>query len=197
MTALSIPTRSVPTIALLAGKVAPFRGPDEPSAIVKQPLSGPVTITPRGIAGDEQADRVHHGGPDMAIHHYAFDHYAYWRGQLGEHPLLGQPGAFGENISTTGLAESTVFLGDRFRLGTALIEVSQGRQPCWKQGHRLGHPEMPAQIVQTRRCTELPSPIASRYLATVRRARSNPRAFSRSTSASSDKIALASSPSIS
>ena len=152
MTALSIPTRSVPTIALLAGKVAPFRGPDEPSAIVKQPLSGPVTITPRGIAGDEQADRVHHGGPDMAIHHYAFDHYAYWRGQLGEHPLLGQPGAFGENISTTGLAESTVFLGDRFRLGTALIEVSQGRQPCWKQGHRLGHPEMPAQIVQTRRC---------------------------------------------
>ena len=141
-----------PIIALLAGKAAPFRGPDEPSAIAKLPLAGPVSITPLGICGDEQTDRIHHGGPDMALHHYAFDHYAAWRSELGAHALLGQPGAFGENISTTGLTEDNVCLGDRYRLGTALVEVSKARQPCWKQGHRLSQPDMVARIVATRRC---------------------------------------------
>ena len=140
-----------PIIALLAGKVAPLRASDEPSAIAKQPLTGPVTITPLGITGDEQADRIHHGGPDMALHQYPFDHYAAWRAELGEHPLLGRPGAFGENISTTGLTEASVCLGDRFRLGTALIEVSKARQPCWKQANHLGQPDMVARIVTTRR----------------------------------------------
>ena len=144
--------QSIPIIALLAGKAAPLRGPDEPSAIAKRPLSGPVVITALGIAGDEQADRIHHGGPDMALHHYAFDHYAPWRSELGEHPLLAAPGAFGENIATTTLTEEIVCLGDRFRLGTALVEVSKARQPCWKQGHRLNPPDMVARIVGTRRC---------------------------------------------
>ena len=142
---------SAPILALLAGKVAPFRAADEPSAIAKQPLASSVTITPLGIAGDEQADRVHHGGPDMALHHYPFDHYATWQAELGDSPLLSDPGAFGENIATTGLTEADVCLGDRFRLGTALIEVSKARQPCWKQGHRLGQPDMVARIVTTRR----------------------------------------------
>ena len=88
----------------------------------------------------------------MALHHYPFDHYAAWRAELGEHPLLGRPGAFGENIATTGLTEANVCLGDRFRLGTALIEVSKARQPCWKQAQRLGQPDMVARIVTTRRC---------------------------------------------
>ncbi len=143
---------SVPIIAVLAGKIASLRGPDEPSAIAKSPLTGPVAITPHGISSDEQADRIHHGGPHMALHHYAFDHYPVWRAELGDHPLLGQPGAFGENISTTGLTEQNVCLGDRFRLGTALIEVSKARQPCWKQSHRLNQPDMVARIVASRRC---------------------------------------------
>lgn len=138
-------------LALLTGRIAPFRAPDEPSAIVKAPVAGRVAIGPLGLAGDEQADRRYHGGPDKAIHHYPGDHYAYWRETLGGQPLLDQVGAFGENVSTHGLTERDVRIGDRFRLGTALVEVSQGRQPCWKQGHRLGDAAMVARIVVTRR----------------------------------------------
>lgn len=138
-------------LALLTGRIAPFRAPDEPSAIAKHPVDGPVSIGPEGILGDEQADRKHHGGPDKALHHYAFDHYAAWADDLGGHPLLAAPGGFGENISTLGLTESDVWLGDRFRLGTALIEVSHGRQPCWKLGHRFDHAPMAARIVKNRR----------------------------------------------
>src|SRR5690606_1671743 len=93
-------------------------------------------------AGDEQGDARVHGGPDKAVHHYAFDHYADWRADIGDVPLLCTPGAFGENISTRGLDEGNVCLGDRFALGTALLEVSQGRQPCWQLSGRCGVPDM-------------------------------------------------------
>ncbi len=134
-------------LALLTGQVRAFstRGP---SAIAKKPITGPVAITALGLVGDKQADPVHHGGADKAIHHYPFDHYAFWREQLGDHPLLAMPGGFGENISTHGLTEQTVRLGDRFRLGTALIEVSHGRQPCWKLGHHFGHAALAAQVLR-------------------------------------------------
>jgi MOSC domain-containing protein YiiM len=142
---------STPILAILTGIIAPFRAADEPSAIAKQPVSGRVRIGTEGIEGDQQADRKHHGGADKAIHHYAFDHYPAWAAELGDHQLLAAPGAFGENIATLGLTEDKVLLGDRFRLGTALIEVSHGRQPCWKLGHRFGYAPMAAKIVQNRR----------------------------------------------
>ena len=138
-------------LAVLLGQVRPFRGDDEPSAIGKLPVADTVAIGPMGLAGDEQADRTVHGGIDKAIHHYPADHYDWWRGYLGDAPLLDAPGAFGENISTAGLDETNVFLGDRFRLGTALVEVSQARQPCWKLDHRFGTKGVMAQVVKTRR----------------------------------------------
>ncbi len=92
-----------------------------------------------------------HGGPDKAVHHYPADHYPFWRSELAGHPLLVAPGAFGENISTLGLVEADICIGDRFRLGSALVEVSQGRQPCWKLDHRFGNAAMTAQVVATRR----------------------------------------------
>jgi MOSC domain-containing protein YiiM len=141
---------SFPILALLAGKVRPLaRG--EGSAIVKSPLAGPVRIGFLGLEGDEQADLSVHGGPDKALHHYPADHYAYWATKAVDHPLLNAPGAFGENISTWGLLESDVCIGDRFRLGTALIEISQGRQPCWKQGARMEWSTLPAIMVRERR----------------------------------------------
>jgi MOSC domain-containing protein YiiM len=140
-----------PILAVLVGKVRAFRGENEPSAIGKQPVEHAVAVGALGLAGDEQADRAVHGGIDKAIHHYPADHYAGWRQQLGDVPLLDTPGAFGENISTTGLNETNVFLGDRFRLGTALVEVSQARQPCWKLDHRFGTKGVMAQVVKTRR----------------------------------------------
>lgn len=138
-------------LAVLLGQVRPFRGDDEPSAIGKLPVTDMVAVGALGLAGDEQADRTVHGGIDKAVHHYPADHYDWWRGHLGDPPLLGAPGAFGENISATGLDESNVCLGDRFRLGTALVEVSQARQPCWKLDHRFGTKGVMATVVKTRR----------------------------------------------
>ncbi len=138
-------------LSVLTGKVHPFRTPDEPSAIAKLSVAGPVAVNLLGLDGDEQADIVHHGGPDKAIHHYPADHYDFWRSEIGEHPLLAAPGGFGENISALGLIEQEVCIGDVFRLGTALVEVSQGRQPCWKLGHRFGIPALAAKVVATRR----------------------------------------------
>jgi MOSC domain-containing protein YiiM len=137
-------------LAVLTGKAIPFRG-DEPSAIAKLPVVDAVAVGPLGLVGDEQADRSVHGGIDKAIHHYPADHYDWWRGQLGDAPLLDAPGAFGENISTIGLDENSVCLGDRFRLGSALVEVTQARQPCWKLDHRFGAKGVMAAVVQTRR----------------------------------------------
>lgn len=137
--------------AVLTGRVKPFGAQGEPSAIAKQPVDHQIAVGMLGLQGDEQADLVHHGGTDKAIHHYPRDHYEFWKAELGAHPLLEAPGAFGENISTSGLIEDDICLGDRLRLGTAVVEVSQGRQPCWKVGHRLGDSKVPAKMVMTAR----------------------------------------------
>ncbi len=138
-------------LSVLAGKAAPFRGPGETSAIAKRPVSGEIAVGPLGIAGDEQGDRVHHGGIDKAIMHYAADHYPFWRGEIGDHPLLNSAGAFGENIATLGLVESEVCIGDKFRLGSALVELSHGRKPCWKIDHHFKTGGITARVVETRR----------------------------------------------
>ena len=140
-----------PVEALLGGTARPFRA-DETSAIAKTPLPGRVAITRLGLAGDTQADRVHHGGPDMALHLYPLDHHAFWREKLGEHPLLGDPGAFGSNLAARGLNEADLSIGDRFRLGTALLEVSRPRQPCWKIEHRFGVKGMVKAIMRSGHC---------------------------------------------
>lgn len=138
---------SVHVDALLTGKARPYTRPGSQSGIDKQPRRERLHIGELGLEGDEQGDLRVHGGIDKAVHHYAFEHYPRWRAELGAHPLLHTPGAFGENVSTTGLTEANVCLGDRFRLGGALLEVSQGRQPCWKLNDRFDVPDM-AQRVQ-------------------------------------------------
>lgn len=138
--------------AVLTGAVAPFGPKGEPSGFRKAIRAGKVAVTALGLADDEQADLVHHGGTDKAVHHYALDHYAAW---IAEQPRLGEalvlPGAFGENVSTLGWREEDICIGDRFRMGTAVVEVSQGRQPCWKLGHRFADPGMVARVVRTGR----------------------------------------------
>lgn len=137
--------------ALLTGTPMPFRGEDH-SAIAKRPVDGPVQIGWQGFVGDAVADRIHHGGLDKAIHLYPQDHYGWWRDAKPGHALLDAPGAFGENIASRGLTEETMFLGDRYTLGTAIVEVSHGRQPCWKLDHRFGARDVMATIVRTARC---------------------------------------------
>lgn len=137
--------------ALLTGKARRFGAKGEPSAIDKRAVEGRRAVGALGIAGDEQADLSVHGGPDKAIHYYPRDHYDWWAETIGDHALLQDAGAFGENISTSGLTESAACIGDRYRLGSALVEISQGRQPCWKLGHRFGIATLPATVVTSRR----------------------------------------------
>ena len=136
--------------ALLTGTPVPFREADY-SAIAKRPVKGPVRIGWLGLEGDSVADPVHHGGWDKAIHLYPQDHYGWWRERKPAHPLLESAGAFGENIASRGLTEEQICLGDRFSLGSAIVEVSHGRQPCWKLDHRFGARDVLATIVKTAR----------------------------------------------
>ncbi|NQD96856.1 MOSC domain-containing protein, partial [Pseudomonas sp. CrR25] len=111
---------SLPSIrldALLTGRAQPFTRPGSRSAIDKQPQHGQLAVTALGLGGDEQGDLRVHGGVEKAIHHYPREHYAAWAAELGAHPLLMQPGAFGENFSSTGWTEHDVCLGDRIRVG--------------------------------------------------------------------------------
>ncbi|UYK79006.1 MOSC domain-containing protein [Xanthomonas sacchari] len=124
--------------AVLVGRAQAFTRPGSCSAIDKRPQDGRLRIGPEGLELDEQGDRRVHGGPDKALHHYPRDHYPAWREELGAHALLDAPGAFGENLSSSGVTEADLCLGDRLRLGTSLVEVSQSRQPCWKLSDRFG-----------------------------------------------------------
>jgi MOSC domain-containing protein YiiM len=136
---------------VLSGAVARFTDEGETSAIVKKPVNDLCAVHLLGIEGDNQADLTVHGGPDKAIHHYPRDHYDWWQARLPGRDALASAGAFGENISTRGLTETEVCIGDVFRLGTALVEVCQGRQPCWKQAHRLGDRGVIATMVKSGR----------------------------------------------
>jgi MOSC domain-containing protein YiiM len=132
--------------SLLTGPVAPLGPKGVPSGIDKRPVGERVWLGREGFAGDAQGDRRHHGGPDKAVHHYTRDHYPRWQAELGDLPLLRHPGAFGENFSTGDLDEGSVAVGDVFRAGQALIEVSQGRQPCWRLNLRFGVPDMARRV---------------------------------------------------
>lgn len=116
------------------------------SAIGKRPVDGPVWVGALGMEGDEQADRRVHGGVDKALHCYAWSHYVSWRHELPDCAVLQAPGAFGENLCLDGLDEHLVCLGDRWRIGTVILVVSQGRQPCFKLNVRFGVPDMAARV---------------------------------------------------
>jgi MOSC domain-containing protein YiiM len=137
---------------ILVGAIAPLGRRRMLSAINKKPVMGRVRIGFLGIEGDEQADPSVHGGLDKAIHHYPTDHYAYWQQRYGQLPVLRDAGAFGENIAVYGIDESEASIGDVYRLGTALVEISQGRQPCWKQAERLGKSAVVTDMLESTRC---------------------------------------------
>jgi len=125
-------------IGLYVGKVE-NRWPDKaPTAIAKTYRDGALELDENGFLQDEQADLKVHGGLEKAIHHYASDHMDFWRAHHPEQADLFVPGCFGENISTTGLSEDNLCLGDILSLGTAKVQVCQGRQPCWKLTKHIG-----------------------------------------------------------
>jgi MOSC domain-containing protein YiiM len=141
--------------AVLTGKVAPLGDKGKKSAIGKMPVDGRVWLGETGLEGDQQAEVNIHGGPEQALHQYPFDHYADWRATwpAGEFGLgrLDSRGAFGENISVSGMTETDVCVGDVYRMGGAIVQVSQPRQPCWKLNLRFGRADMSRAVQDSRR----------------------------------------------
>jgi MOSC domain-containing protein YiiM len=119
------------------------------TGIFKQPVQGPIRVQRLNVVGDEQADLSVHGGPYKAVYAYPVEHYAYWRRELPDRELTW--GIFGENLTTEGLQESAVHIGDRFRIGTVELVVTQPRLPCYKLGIRFEGPDMVKRFLSSRR----------------------------------------------
>lgn len=117
-----------------------WRGKTVRTSIFKHPVEGAVRAGAENLDGDGQADLAVHGGRDKAVYAYPSEHYAVWQRELGVASL--DPGAFGENLTTEGLVETGVCIGDRLRCGTAEFLVTQPRIPCFKLGVRFGRPEI-------------------------------------------------------
>lgn len=105
-----------------------------------------------GLDGDEQADIRVHGGLDKAVHIYPFEHYAEWQSVFRTpNSKFMSPGSFGENLSTIGLTENNVCIGDVLSIGSVVLEVTQTRQPCWKLNAKFGIHELATQMQSTMR----------------------------------------------
>jgi ferredoxin-NADP reductase/MOSC domain-containing protein YiiM/ferredoxin len=119
------------------------------TAIWKQPVTGRIFARRLNLDGDGQGDLGGHGGEQRALMVYQLESYRYWSNYLGRSDLV--PGIFGENLTVEGLADAEVCIGDRFRIGSAIFEVSQPRDTCYRLGIRLERPEMAALLVSHRR----------------------------------------------
>jgi MOSC domain-containing protein YiiM len=123
-----------------------YKGKEVLTSIYKTPVEHKVYVTADHIKGDEQADLVHHGGKDKAICVYPYEHYSYWEEKFKK-PL--QYGAFGENVTMTGLLEDQVFIGDIYQVGDAVVQVSQPRQPCYKLSAKHNIHDLAVLVQQT------------------------------------------------
>ena len=132
-------------VEVFTGKVRDYDG-SRPSAIAKLQVDGELMLTDLGLAGDEQAEKKIHGGPDRALCHYPREHYLFWAREFPEQAELFVAPAFGENLSTVGLTEKNVYIGDIFRWGEALIQVTQPRSPCFKLNFHFNISDMAQQM---------------------------------------------------
>ena len=119
------------------------------TGIFKSPVPGPIAMHGHNLDGDAQADLSVHGGADKAVYGYPSEHYGFWCEWLGKDALPW--GAFGENLTTEGLLEAEVFIGDRFAIGSALLEVSQPRIPCHKLALRHERADLPKHFLASAR----------------------------------------------
>jgi len=132
-------------VNVFIGKIKDYEG-SRPSAIAKLQVDGELSLTEKGLVGDEQAEKKIHCGPDRALCHYPREHYAFWASEYPDLAGLFVAPAFGENLSTEGLTEKNVFIGDIFRWGEALIQVTQPRSPCFKLNFHFGISDIATQM---------------------------------------------------
>lgn len=137
--------------AVYVGAIAQRWEGKPPSAIGKRQVEGRRFLGETGLEGDQQADLSVHGGVDKALHHYAADHYAAFAAEIPEMAAAFKPGAFGENISTLGVTEADLCVGDVLSLGEAQVQVSHGRQPCWKLAAHMAREDMALRVQKTGR----------------------------------------------
>ncbi len=110
------------------------------TGIFKSPVEGAVALREYNLTGDRQADLTVHGGPWKAVYLYPHEHYSYWAGEL---PGMELPfGVFGENLTTEGISEESVCIGDQFQIGSAIVQVTQPRMPCYKLSLRFSRADM-------------------------------------------------------
>src|SRR5216683_489849 len=126
-----------------------WKGMTVQTGIFKDPMDKPVTIRKLNLAGDQQADLTVHGGAEKAVYAYPAEHYEYWRKKLPEVPFSW--GKFGENLTTEGLAEDSLCIGDRLRVGSAVLMVTQPRMPCYKLALRFDRDDMIKRFLMGRR----------------------------------------------
>jgi len=119
------------------------------TSIFKSPVNGRVAVVGNNLAGDQQSDLSVHGGPNKAVYAYPSEHYGFWRDQLPDIELTW--GVFGENLTTEGLSEETVHVGDHLRVGSVELVVTQPRLPCFKLGIRFNRAEMVKRFLASRR----------------------------------------------
>jgi len=125
-----------------------YRGRPARSAIWKSPVAGRVDARGVNLAGDDQADRAAHGGPDKAVYAYAIEDVRWWERELGR---ALEPAQFGENLTTEGVDVNAALVGERWQVGTCVLEVSEPRVPCWRLGVRMGDPGFIRQFTEAMR----------------------------------------------
>ena len=126
-----------------------WRGRLVRTSIWKEPVQGAVRVTSLNLDGDAQSDLSVHGGPDKAVYAYPAEHYDYWQRELDVDALPWA--AFGENLTTSGILEPDLAIGDRVRVGSAELMVTQPRLPCFKLGIRFGRDDMVKRFLQSGR----------------------------------------------
>lgn len=141
------PVGRITAVRVGAVRTVRWRGEEVLTGAFKEPVEGPVPLGMTGLAGDEQGDTVHHGGPEKAVMCYARSHYAAWRADGLDLP----EGALFENLTVDGLTEADICLSDVWQVGDAVLQVTQSRRPCWKLSSRWGIPDLARRVQATGR----------------------------------------------
>ena len=145
-----MPTTVATVLSVNVGRAREFdyNGRPAKSAIWKSPVAGRIAARGVNLEGDDQADRKAHGGPDKSVYAYATEDLRWWEEKLGRSLQYGE---FGENLTTEGIAVNDSLVGERWAIGTLVLEVSEPRIPCWRLGVRMNDPKFPRRFTEALR----------------------------------------------